>query len=71
MSRKSAASWEHIVNDASIITYDNIALCCCGCNASKGQKRLSEWLQSNYCKTKNINESTVSLIIKHALERGL
>ena len=40
VSRKTAASWEHIINDASIITRENIALCCCGCNSSKGQKRL-------------------------------
>jgi hypothetical protein len=31
-------SWEHIVNDATIVTRDNIALCCIGCNASKGAK---------------------------------
>lgn len=29
---------EHIINDAKIIIRENIALCCCGCNASKGQK---------------------------------
>jgi hypothetical protein len=45
-SRKTATCWEHIINDAKIITRKNIALCCCACNASKGQKRLSVWLQS-------------------------
>jgi 5-methylcytosine-specific restriction endonuclease McrA len=37
VSKKSAASWEHIINDAKIITRENIVLCCCGCNASKGK----------------------------------
>ncbi len=46
VSRRSAASWEHIINDAKIVTRENIALCCCGCNASKGQKQLSVWLHS-------------------------
>ena len=27
-SRKAAATWEHIINDARIITRENIALCC-------------------------------------------
>jgi 5-methylcytosine-specific restriction endonuclease McrA len=44
VARKSAASWEHIINDAKTITRKNIALCCCSCNASKGQKKLSMWL---------------------------
>lgn len=59
--------WEHIINDAKIITRGNIALCCCSCNASKGQKKLSDWLQSKYCKDHGINSNTVSPIIKHAI----
>ena len=38
---------EHIVNDARIITRENIARCCFGCNASKGNRGLVAWLQSN------------------------
>ena len=60
VSKKSAASWEHIINDASIITRENIVLCCCGCNASKGQKQLSEWLQSKYCREHGINKDSQS-----------
>lgn len=71
ISRKSAASWEHIINDASIITRENIALCCCGCNASKGQKTLKIWLQSKYCKERSISASTVAPIIKQALKADL
>jgi 5-methylcytosine-specific restriction endonuclease McrA len=36
--RKSVATWEHIINDASIITLENIARCCVACNSSKGTK---------------------------------
>lgn len=67
VSKKSAASWEHIINDAKIITRENIVLCCCGCNASKGQKRLSIWLQSNYCKDRGITADSVAPIIKQAV----
>lgn len=71
ISRKSAASWEHIINDAKIITRENIALCCCGCNASKGQKQLSDWLKSKYCKEHGISVATVAPIVKQAINRGL
>jgi len=67
---KSAASWEHIINDAKIITRENIVLCCRGCNASKGQKKLSFWLQSRYCKEWGISPDTVAPIIKQAIANG-
>lgn len=70
ISAKSAASWEHIINDVKIITRENIALCCRGCNVSKGQKRLSVWLQSKYCKDRGINLDTVAPIIRLAIENG-
>ena len=65
--RKAVATWEHIVNDARIITRENIALCCCACNASKGQKTLAAWLQSTYCKQRGVNEDSVAQIVKAAL----
>ncbi|GKW50663.1 HNH endonuclease [Halomonas sp. NCCP-2165] len=69
-SAKQSASWEHIINDAKIITRENIALCCRGCNASKGQKELSVWLQSKYCKERGISPETVAPIIKQAIANG-
>jgi 5-methylcytosine-specific restriction endonuclease McrA len=67
ISKKSTASWEHIINDAQINTRENIALCCRGCNASKGQKKLSVWLQSTYCKDRGITVDTVAPIIKQVI----
>ena len=57
VSKKTAASWEHIINDAKIITLENISLGCCSCNASKGAKKLSDWLESKFCKERNIQNS--------------
>lgn len=71
VARKTAVSWEHIVNDENIITRENIALCCCGCNASKGQKPLSAWLQTKYCADRGITPDTVALIIQQAIANGL
>ena len=69
-SPKSAPSWEHIINDATIITIDNIALCCRGCNASKGQKRVSDWLTSPYCRDKLISVETVAPVVRRAIQNG-
>lgn len=71
ISVKTAPSWEHIVNDASIITRDNIALCCRACNASKGQKSVSAWLSSAYCERHGISQDTVADVVKRAIEQGL
>ena len=56
-------SWEHIVNDARIVSKENIALCCRGCNSSKGAKLLGVWLDSAYCRRKNISKDTVAEVI--------
>ncbi|MCX6825372.1 MAG: HNH endonuclease [candidate division SR1 bacterium] len=65
--KKNTATWEHIINDGTIITKENIALCCFSCNASKGAKNLSIRLNSNYCKEKNITSENIALIAKQAL----
>lgn len=66
-SRKSLATWEHIINDASIVTLENIARCCNACNASKGAKPLAQWLNSPYCKRHGITKDTVADLVKSAL----
>ena len=66
-SRRSRPSWEHIVNDASIVSRENIALCCIGCNASKGTKLLTDWLQSRYCSAHGIAPRSVAPVVKAAL----
>lgn len=65
--RKAVATWEHIINDASIVTRENVARCCVACNSSKGTKRLSDWLQSSYCKKRGINKDTVAEVVKEVL----
>ena len=60
-------SWEHIVNDASKINRENIALCCRSCNSSKGTKSLEEWLDSIYCRRRGISRDTVATVVKEAL----
>jgi len=66
-TRKSKATWEHIVNNAKIINQKNIARCCASCNSSKGNKNLSDWLESDYCKKRGINKDTVAEVVKKVL----
>ncbi len=65
--RGQRRSWEHIVNDASIVTEWNIALCCISCNASKGAKDLPAWLASKYCLLRGINTESIAPVAKLAL----
>lgn len=69
-SRRTAATWEHIINDARIVTRENIARCCASCNSSKGQKVLNVWLQSAFCAKRGINNDTVAEVVKQALRRA-
>lgn len=66
-SRKSVATWEHIINDARIVTRENIARCCAPCNSSKGTKPLTVWIESAYCKRRGISRNTVADVVRQAL----
>ena len=70
-SRRELPSWEHIINDARIVTRENIVRCCVGCNASKGAKKLGEWLESNYCKSRGITRESVAPIVRSALASNI
>ena len=68
-SSKARATWEHIINDARIVTRDNIARCCNACNSSKGTKQLVDWINSRYCKGRGISEDSVADVVKKALKK--
>ena len=64
------ATIEHIDNDINNISLENIAICCNACNASKGNKKLSEWLESSYCKEHKITKESVAPVIKEFIQRN-
>ena len=66
-SRRSRPTWEHIINDIRINGSENIALCCGSCNASKGSKLLTDWLNSKYCIAKGITKDNVAQVVKQHL----
>ena len=61
-------SWEHIINDASIATRENIARRCVACNSSKGTKNLTDWLALKYCKARDIGRESIALVARSALD---
>lgn len=63
-SRKHMATWEHIINDARIVTRENIARCCAACNSSKGTKLLADWIQSDYCKKKALTSARLPQLLR-------
>jgi hypothetical protein len=65
--RKSMRSWEHIINDVNIATMENIALCCVGCNASKGAKLLHDWIDSPNAKRRGITCESLAPVVLSAL----
>lgn len=65
--RAKKRSWEHIINDIRITTLDNIALCCVGCNASKGSKDLATWFYSDNARKRGVTSETIANVIKKAL----
>ena len=65
--RGQRKSWEHIINDENLVNQQNIALCCISCNASKGAKLLSVWLQSKYCLRRGITSESISEVARAAL----
>ena len=69
VTHKTRPTWEHIINDIRINGPDNIALCCGSCNASKGIKLLSDWLNGKYCSTKGITKDNVATVVKIYLNR--
>ena len=69
-SRGEKPSWEHIVNDETIINRQNISRCCMSCNSSKGAKNVAIWHESAYCKRKGISKLTVAQVVREALANG-
>jgi hypothetical protein len=69
--RGQRMSWEHIINDATLVNRENIALCCISCNASKGAKELWAWLESTYCRNRGIHLGTIAPVARAAYRAAL
>jgi 5-methylcytosine-specific restriction endonuclease McrA len=61
---RSEATIEHFNNRGPFRKKYNLAICCRGCNSSKGTETLLTWFKKAYCKKKNIREETVARPVK-------
>lgn len=69
--RRTQRSWEHIINDINIATLHSIALCCIGCNSSKGTKELHNWIDSTNAKRRGVTVASLSPVILVAIGGNL
>ena len=60
----SGATLEHFDNDGPLNKKYNVAVCCRGCNSSKGIMTLSVWFKKPYCRKNKINAETVARAVK-------
>jgi 5-methylcytosine-specific restriction endonuclease McrA len=68
---RSEASIEHFNNDRPLTKEYNLAICCRGCNSSKGTKRLLTWFKTPYCIEREINIETVAGPVKKYINERL
>lgn len=62
--RALGATIEHFNNDGPFHEKFNIAICCRGCNSSKGTKKLLAWFETDYCRRMKISGKTVLKPVK-------
>src|SRR5580693_4324642 len=58
------ATIEHFNNRGPFRKKYNLAICCRGCNSSKGTKTLLTWFKSDYCRKKGIGAESVARPVK-------
>jgi hypothetical protein len=49
--------------------HETVVMCCWSCNASRGNKKIRDWFKTEYCISKNINESTVTSEVKEYITK--
>ena len=47
----------------------NVTMCCGSCNSSRGKRRIIHWFNSDYCKKKSINKSTLANVFVDYLKK--
>jgi len=70
--RAALATIEHLNFDGPFYVSDglrkeDVVICCCPCNSSRGTRRLLDWFKSDYCVSPNINDDTVAEPVRNYL----
>jgi len=65
--RRLEATIEHFNNNGPFTKQHNLAICCRGCNSSKGRKNLLAWFATDYCRERKIHKKTVAAPVRKYL----
>jgi hypothetical protein len=68
---RTEGSIEHFNNRWHFEKEWNVAICCRGCNSSKGTKTLLTWFKSPYCVERKISKATVAGPVKKFISERL
>ena len=74
LNRNDSATIEHLSYDGPFywkegLIAEDIVMACGMCNSSRGPKPLSKWFLSEYCTKKRIDSGSVSVEVRHFIER--
>jgi len=70
--RGNRTDWATIEHLNNMPPWDNaitIAICCFSCNASRGNKNISDWFKTQYCVERNINLNTVAEPVREYIKK--
>jgi hypothetical protein len=62
-SESPSTGWATIEHMNHLPPWDDpttVAICCSACNSSRGAKLLPDWFETDYCRSRGIDESTVA-----------
>jgi len=68
IKRQDWATIEHLNHLPPWDNPNTIAICCFSCNASRGDRKIMDWFEMEYCKSKDINFNTVTQPVRDYLE---
>jgi hypothetical protein len=73
---KNKATIEHLNRHGPFYWSDglkekHLVIVCAQCNSSRGTKRLADWFESSYCRTRQIGMSTVRGRVREHLRTAL
>ncbi len=66
---KDWATIEHLNHLPPWNNINTVAICCGGCNSSRGKRKITEWFKSKYCIERNINYETVANSVKEYIRK--
>ena len=68
-SRKDWATIEHLNYLPPWNNINTVVFCCWSCNSSRGNKKIRDWFNSDYCKLKQIRHNNVAEPVRNYINK--